>query len=84
MVCSETGWQRACGNYELPADEVHVWRATLDQPQEVMEQFLQVLCAEERARAGKFHFEADRKRHIIGRGMSRLLLGIVLGLRLVR
>jgi 4'-phosphopantetheinyl transferase len=79
MVCSETVWQRACGKYELPADEVHVWRATLDQPQEVMEQFRHVLSADERARAGKFHFEADRTRHIIGRGVSRLLLGHCVG-----
>jgi 4'-phosphopantetheinyl transferase len=79
MVCAETVWHRVCGNYELPADEVHVWRATLDQPQEVMARFLQVLSADENARAGKFHFEADRKRHIIGRGMSRLLLGHCLG-----
>jgi 4'-phosphopantetheinyl transferase len=79
MVCADTVWHRACGNYELPADQVDVWRATLDQPQEVMTQFLQVLSADEHARAGKFHFDADRKRHIIGRGLSRLLLGHCLG-----
>jgi 4'-phosphopantetheinyl transferase len=44
-----------------------------------MARFLQVLSAEEHARAGKFHFEADRKRHVIGRGMARLLLGHCLG-----
>ena len=79
MACSETVWHRASGTYELPADEVHVWRATLDQPPEVMARLLQVLSADEHARAGKFHFDADRNRHIIGRGMSRLLLGHCLG-----
>ena len=80
MLCADTIWHRACGKYELPADEVHVWRATLDQPPESMAGFLRVISADEQARAGKFHFEADRKRHIIGRGVSRLLLGHCLGI----
>jgi 4'-phosphopantetheinyl transferase len=80
MVCAETVWHRPCGKYELPAEKVHVWRATLDQPQEVMARFLQVISTDEHARAEKFHFEADRKRHVIGRGMSRLLLGHCLGI----
>jgi 4'-phosphopantetheinyl transferase len=80
MGCTQTLWHHLLGDYELPPDEVHVWRATLDQPQEMMEWFLQTLSADEHARAHKFHFEADRKRHIIGRGMSRLLLGHCLGI----
>ena len=40
---------------------------------------MQILSTDERARAGKFHFEVDRKRHIIGRGLSRRLLGHCLG-----
>lgn len=80
MLCAETVWHRACGNYALGDDEVHVWRATLGQPPELMARFLQVLSADERARIEKFHFEADRKRHIIGRGVARLLLGHCLGI----
>jgi 4'-phosphopantetheinyl transferase len=34
-----------------------------------------MLSPEERARAEAFHFKSDRERHIIGRGLLRLLLG---------
>jgi 4'-phosphopantetheinyl transferase len=80
MICAGTVWHRDRGNYELPAGEVHVWRATLDAPRDVMARFSRVVSADEHTRAGKFHFEADRKRHIIGRGISRLLLGYCLGI----
>jgi 4'-phosphopantetheinyl transferase len=79
MTCAETIWHRPRGDYGLPPDEVHVWRAILDQPQDCIARFMRVLSLDERARADKFHFEADRKRHIIGRGLSRRLLGHCLG-----
>jgi 4'-phosphopantetheinyl transferase len=79
MTCAETVWPRPHGNYGLPSDEVHVWRATLDQPAAGIAAFMRILSSDERARAEKFHFEADRKRHIIGRGLSRRLLGHCLG-----
>ncbi len=44
-----------------------------------MSRFMQTLSLEERARAERFHFEADRKRHIIGRGLSRNILSHCLG-----
>jgi 4'-phosphopantetheinyl transferase len=34
-----------------------------------------LLNAEERGRAGRFHFRKDRQRFIVGRGLLRLLLG---------
>src|SRR4051812_6832866 len=79
MTCAETIWHRPRGEYGLPDDEVHVWRATLDQPAPGIAAFMRILSADERARAEKFQFEADRKRHIIGRGLSRTLLGHCLG-----
>src|SRR5262245_8151055 len=81
MPCAETKtiWHCPRGEYGLPGDEVHVWRATLDQPAAGIAAFMRVLSADERARAEKFHFEADRKRHVIGRGLSRRLLGHCLG-----
>lgn len=78
-MCGEALWRQPCADYRLPPDEVHVWRATLDQPATGMARFMQVLSPDERARAARFHFEADRKRHIIGRGLSRMVLGHCLG-----
>jgi 4'-phosphopantetheinyl transferase len=64
----------------LPQDEVHVWRASLYQPQELFACLTHLLSVEERARADRFHFEADRKRCILARGVLRLLLGDCLGM----
>jgi 4'-phosphopantetheinyl transferase len=79
MSCCNTNWQRPGGPYTLPQDEVHVWRASLDQTQGLFARLTQLLSAEERARADKFYFEADRKRCVLARGVLRLLLGDCLG-----
>jgi len=75
MTNVETEWQHAPHDFELPADEVHVWRVRLDRPQNCIDGLLQVLSTQEREHADRFHFDADRKRAIIGRGLARLLLG---------
>src|SRR5262245_17426844 len=66
-------------DYHLPDDEAHVWRAGLDCEPESILRFQDSLSGDERQRVGRFLFEADRKRHIIGRGLVRLLLGHLLG-----
>ena len=80
MTCAaETVWRRSPVNYELGSDEVHVWRAKLGLPQDSITGLLRILSPAEREKAARFHFEADRKRAIIGRGMARVLLGQCLG-----
>ena len=59
----------------LPRDEVHLWRAWLDQPVAQVEQLAQTLAAEEQLRAERFHFERDRQHFIVGRGLLRTILG---------
>ncbi len=59
----------------LGRDEVHVWRATLDQTPSQIESFLHNLAADEQARAEKFYFERDRERFIVARGVLRAILG---------
>jgi 4'-phosphopantetheinyl transferase len=71
-------WKQPRGRYKLPPNEVHVWKATLDQPQGCYAALLRILSSDERARADRFHFEADRKRHILARGMTRSLVGRIL------
>jgi 4'-phosphopantetheinyl transferase len=57
-----------------------VWRADLEQPVALQEAFLGLLDQDERARAGRFHFEKHRRRFVLGRGFLRVLLGRYLGL----
>jgi len=62
----------------LPSDGVHVWYAWLDRPSHDVERFRQVLAAEEQGRAERFHFECDRSRWIVGRGLLRTILACYL------
>jgi 4'-phosphopantetheinyl transferase len=75
----ETVWHHLSGRYQLPPNEVHVWRATLRQPPQSIAALNRVLSSEEHATAARFHFEADSRRHIIGRAMVRMLVGRCLG-----
>ena len=60
-------------------DEVHVWRASLDQSAFVVEQLRGTLAGDEKVRAGRFHFERDRVRYVVARGGLRAVLGRYLG-----
>ena len=68
-------WSSAPKSFSLSSGEVHVWRAHLEQPQEVQDELLRTLDLDERERAARFHFEKHRRRFILGRGFLRLLLG---------
>jgi 4'-phosphopantetheinyl transferase len=79
MVAGETTWHRPGGNYVLPQDEVHVWRATPVCPAERIDELATILAPDERQRADRFHFDLDRRRYVVGRGLLRTLLGHCLG-----
>ena len=51
----------------------------MDQPQSCYAALRQTLSSDERTRADRFHFEADRNRHTLARGMTRDLVGRILG-----
>jgi 4'-phosphopantetheinyl transferase len=59
----------------LGRDEVHVWRADLDQTTLQIQRFLDTLAADEQERAARFHFERDREHFIVARGVLRAILG---------
>ena len=62
----------------LPADEVHVWLAKLD---DYAADSLKLLLAEdELSRANRFHFDTDRNHFIVARGWLRKLLAAYLGI----
>ena len=57
-----------------------MWRASLDQPADVVSGLSVALCSAERDRAARFRFERDRARYIVGRALLRRLLGGYLGM----
>ena len=68
-------WRAPPETLVLGCDEVHVWRATLDQTPSQIQSFRHNLAADEQARAERFHFERDREHFIVARGVLRAILG---------
>jgi 4'-phosphopantetheinyl transferase len=58
----------------LASDEVHIWLAHLNQLEDRAPSFLEILAPDERDRASRFHFEKDRVRFILTRGILRTIL----------
>jgi 4'-phosphopantetheinyl transferase len=71
QLASTTGWKDI-------GDEIHVWHAALDREDPVVCELESTLSYEEKARADRFHFENDRKRFVVARGLLRELLGAYL------
>jgi 4'-phosphopantetheinyl transferase len=61
-------------------EEVHVWRASLERDDSEVERLWAALAPDERERARRFHFERDRRRFVLARGVLREILGRCLGL----
>jgi 4'-phosphopantetheinyl transferase len=60
--------------------EVHIWQLSLEQSPATMSRLSELLAADEKERARRFHFEADRRHFIAGRGWLRMLLARYLGI----
>src|SRR5690348_5269823 len=75
MSCPDLPWCSAPDRYELPDDEVHVWRTQLDLPEAAVASLRSLLSPDERARASRFYSAADRDRFVVGRGALRTILG---------
>jgi 4'-phosphopantetheinyl transferase len=71
-------WQCPPQPLALPPEEVHVWRASLDQPETYVQALYSLLNADERKRADRFHFAHDRRRFTVARGVLRALLATYL------
>jgi 4'-phosphopantetheinyl transferase len=63
---------------KLNNDEIHIWCALLDQPACLVKKVVCSLSIDEKARAGRFYFEEDRKRFIVRHGILRMILGYYL------
>ncbi|MBW4493510.1 MAG: 4'-phosphopantetheinyl transferase superfamily protein [Oscillatoria princeps RMCB-10] len=67
-------WHPPPASLTLSLDEVHIWRASLDLPAELLAQLRATLSADEQRRADRFYFERDRHRFTAGRGILRNIL----------
>ena len=61
------------------SNEVHVWRVFIGEAMTGIKGLREILSAGEMARARSFHFEKDRNRFVVARGMLRRILGCYLG-----
>lgn len=80
MSAPNLSWLPFPATLTLSNNEVHVWRAALDQPSSHMKTLARILSTDERKRAERFHFERDKRRFTIARGVLRTILGQYLGL----
>jgi 4'-phosphopantetheinyl transferase len=68
-------WRSPVNTPILCNNEVHVWRANLDQAAQQRQDWLGLLTPDERERATRYFFARDRDGFIAGRGILRSLLG---------
>jgi len=67
-------WREPPATLALGADEVHVWRASLNHTQHRLQHLRGTLAPEEGERAARFHFARDRQHYIAARGLLREIL----------
>ena len=65
----------SAAGYSLADEDVHLWRAWLDQPAWRVQQLAQTLSVDEWVRAERFRFEVNRRRFIVARSVLRSILG---------
>lgn len=64
----------------LDEEAVHLWTIKLSETKNKLDFFKNLLCSDEIKKAGKFRFEDDQLRSIIGRGSLRFLMSKYIGL----
>lgn len=72
-------WRPAPARLAVPPGEVQVWRASLAVGPAELQRLGEHLCADERARAQRFHFPHHRDRYTAAHGILRELLARYLG-----
>jgi 4'-phosphopantetheinyl transferase len=67
-------WLTAPTSLSLSNGDVHIWRVHLDAAQTDYLRLAALLSEDEHQRASRFHFESDRRRYVVGRGVLRTIL----------
>ncbi len=78
ITSTPTSWGFPPATIMLSSNEVHVWRAFLDEAPAQRDSFLHTLAEDERTRAQRFYFQTDRERFITAHGVLRAILGCYL------
>lgn len=71
---AERLWPPPPADLSLAGNEIHLWQASLDLPALPVQNLRQTLAADELGRAKRFHFQKDRERFIVTRGVLRAIL----------
>lgn len=74
-IDSSPQWLPAPFSLQLGANEVHLWRASLDCDPAVRSRLEGALAPDELARADRFFSQIDRNHFVVARGILRELLG---------
>jgi 4'-phosphopantetheinyl transferase len=69
-------WSPPPASPTLAKDEVHLWRAYLDVAVQQLQSLKHCLSRDELTRAERFHFDKDRDRFIVARGVLRRILSV--------
>jgi 4'-phosphopantetheinyl transferase len=72
-------WETGPERPELPAADLHLWRAPLDVSPETLAQLAALLSADESERAARYRVPHARQQFIVARGVLRMLLARYLG-----
>lgn len=75
MTGQNCNWEAPPPHLALAREWVYVWRTSLGASGTRIQRLWPLLSLEERTRAERFHFEVDRNRFVVARGILRLLLG---------
>jgi 4'-phosphopantetheinyl transferase len=71
---SKTDWITPAGQPILKANQVHVWRASLDAAESRLMSLAKLLSSNEEARSRSYRFQDDRRRFVVARGLLRIIL----------
>jgi 4'-phosphopantetheinyl transferase len=71
MQPESSAWTEAPPSPSLETGTVHVWRISLDQPDDRLDRFRRTLDPDELNRASRFHFEKHQRHFIVARGFLR-------------
>src|SRR5688500_8249078 len=72
-------WKTPPAQLSLGENHVHLWLAAAPDCMDGLPRLRELLTPEERERADRFHFQRDRDRYVIGRGVLRDRLAVYLG-----
>lgn len=68
-------WWRDPPTAALGPGEIHVWQFPMDVPESTVGACSELLSADEKQRAGRFHFKRDNRRFTVARATMRAIVG---------